>query len=436
MIMFNIRRPAFIIFIYAFILSLILIKVDFKNLSDEDYNIKGNIYTIEKINNQKYYLDLYSKNTLIRVYNHGNEANFDKYEIGQVIEVDGKLKNNLNNNDISYGLYLKGKGFDYTLNSKNIRILGVNKNFNFYINKVRDYINNEIIRLYKEFNPLVRALITGDRTDLSKYDRNTLSKSGVSHIISISGFHILLIVGIIDKAFSFVNKNARYFIILLFTFFYIAIIGFEPPCVRAYIFYLTYVLSVLLCERYDTKSICYILASIYISVNRYVIFNMSFALSFLAVFSISTYYRRIRSYFINKPYYDKYRNYIDLIIVTVSAQILTVPYMYYYFNSVSLVSIISNLISVPIISLAYPFIILSLLFSKIEILGTIFSFISSKILDTFLILNRFFIKLPFAYILYQKSYIFIVILLYILIFAENYIYTAKKLTENKIETFK
>lgn len=431
--MSKIRRPAKIIFLFTIIFTLTIIKIDLNKNPVEDKYVENDIYIIEKINNQKFYIDLYSDKVLIRIFNQDNRYDLNKFKVGQVIKLDGKLQDNLNNEDISYGLYLKGKGYDYTLLAKNWEILDIKKNFNYYLNSVREYLNNEIIKLYPDINPLVRALITGDRSDLSMFDKNTLSKSGVSHIISISGFHILLIVGILDKVFSFITKRKRYAFILLFTLLYVALIGFQPPCLRAYIFYFTYVLSILSCEKYDTKSICFILASVYMLINPYVIFNMSFTLSFLAVFSISTYYKRFRNYFRRKTYYEKYKNIIDLILLTISAQILTLPYIYFYFNTISIISIISNLISVPLISIAYPFMLMSLLFSKLNIIAKIFSFFASRTLETFIILNRLLIKLPYAYILFADSYIFIIILIYLILYIENRLYEKNKIMENSFE---
>lgn len=177
----------------------------------------------------------------------------------------------------------------------------------------------------------------------------------------------------------------------------------------------------------------FILASAYMFLNPYIIFNISFCLSFLSVFSIAMYYSRLKN-LIEKFDFCKSHKYIsEGMALTVSAQILTAPYVYYYFSIFSNVSILSNLICAPLISFSFPFIILSLAVIKILPLAKIFALAASFLIDLFMLLNQVLANLPHAYHIFQKPYLSIALFLYIIILAENKFYTRRKLKENKIE---
>src|SRR5690606_19161665 len=80
---------------------------------------------------------------------------------------------------------------------------------------------------------ILRALILGDRSQLSVEDHKLLSMTGTQHLIAISGLH----VGIVMLAFYFILPNNLFSTVLLAVFggVYVLLVGFGPSAQRAWI---------------------------------------------------------------------------------------------------------------------------------------------------------------------------------------------------------
>jgi len=355
-------------------MALTLINIDISNNVSIEKEVKNFITKIEKVefSNEKTYI--YTNNMLIKSF----ISDLD-YKVGDILEVSGKLQDNLSLENKSYGLYLKSKGYDYTISASKVRKIDEEENLFSHIFEIRQSISSWIDLVFPKYNGIIKALTVSDRQNISDEDKSLFSKSGLSHIISISGFHIVLVSSIFFSMFFFLPKKYRYIISAIITLFYVAITGFNPPCVRAYVFYISYISAILLQKRYDIFSVGFLLASLYMALNPYIIFNIGFCLSFMCVFSIAMFYKGIFAFLkrhsiqLGIRFGDIPKAIVSAISVTVASYVLTLPYLYYNIGVISFISVLSNIISIPIISLSYPFIMLSLLFMKIPFLCTVFT---------------------------------------------------------------
>ena len=191
--------------------------------------------------------------------------------------------------------------------------------------------------------------------------------------------------------------------------------GANPPAVRAYIFYATFIASIFLEERYDIFSIGFLLSAFYMILNPYVIYDFGFCLSFMSVFSISMFYKIIFEHLEKIVKNNLCKLILSMVCVTLSAQILTIPYVYYNFGIVSLISVITNIISVPLISLAYPFMLLSIIFVKIPFVRDVFCNVVNFIIYLFYKSNEILTSINYSYINFDHKSLFFVIITYIII---------------------
>ena len=423
----KLRRASFFIFVFVFLMAVILVNIDISNNVSIEKEVKNFITKIEKveISNDKSYI--YTNNMLIKSF----ISDLD-YKVGDILEVSGKLQDNLSLENKSFGLYLKSKGYDYTISASKMKKIGEEENLFSHIFEIRQSISSWIDLVFPKYNGIIKALTVSDRQNIGEEDKSLFSKSGLSHIISISGFHIVLVSSIFFSIFFFLPKKYRYIISAIITFFYVAITGFNPPCVRAYVFYISYIASILLQKRYDIFSVGFLLASVYMALNPYIIFNIGFCLSFMCVFSIAMFYkgiftilkkRIIRSGEIPKAI-------VSAISVTVASYVLTLPYLYYNIGVISFISVLSNIISIPIISLSYPFIMLSLLFMKIPFLCSVFANIVNFLLTIFYKSNELLIRLPFAYVEIEERKLSYVLCAYVIILSAYHIHIKNKIEKN------
>lgn len=410
---FELRHPAVIIFIFSFLLTIIYLRYDLKKI-EPNQNVKDKIVTVKEVRVKNSSVTIYCEDTVINLFFAKK-----KYKAGDVLKVSGLLTDNraenkgkkihkpnlytenkyvITSSAISYNLYLKSKGYDYTLKANKIEKIGYKSNPYIYILKIRENLNKTIDRIYFKHNGILRALITADRGFINSEQRVLYQLAGINHLISISGFHIIVFSGIFFSLLFFLPVKSRYFTSAALTFFYVALIGFAGPCVRAYIFYITYIASIYLNKKYDVYSIGFLLSTVYMILNPYILFDAGFSLSLLSVFSIAMFYSKIYKFFTRKMANKYIKAVFALISMTISAQVLTFVYVAVVFKGVATYSILTNLIAVPLVSFSYPFLISSIFLYPIPFLSKILANIVNAIYDFFYFSMEKITGLPFSYV--------------------------------------
>ena len=319
----------FIIYIYVFNTKLIY-KTDYK---------LGNNYingTIIDINKKDGYTDLIVKaKDKIKVTYLGT----DSLAIGDIISFDCLLELPSNNtifNLFNYKKYLLSNRIYYVATIKDLKI---EKHNNFIIYKVKNYIYSRVDNL--KSSSYLKAFILGDKTTLNTNIKEIYSLNGTSHLLAISGMHISLLALILSKVFKFKGNNI---LISLFLIFYLFLINFTPSAIRA-------VSSFIFSKYIDSKKLIFIILIIMLLYNPFYINNTGFIFSF--VISIYLIYFKDK---INGNYIVKTLK-ISLISFLVSIPILINTY-----NSINLISPFINVLVVPFVSMIiFPLSIITLL---------------------------------------------------------------------------
>ena len=141
--------------------------------------------------------------------------------------------------------------------------------------------------------------------------------------------------------------------------------------------------------------------------NPYIIYNISFQLSFLATLSIIYFYGYINQIFK-----------ISLVSLTISANILTVPLIYYNFKGIPLFTIVSNMIIVPFMGVIIYLSVASIIIFKINLwVAKLIAYFNKYIIDIiYYLLNKISI-FNFAYIEIDNPKLYYVITYYIILFS-------------------
>ena len=319
----------FIIYIYVFNTKLIY-KTDYKLGNN---HING---TIIDINKKDGYTDLIVKaKDKIKVTYLGT----DSLAIGDIISFDCLLELPSNNtifNLFNYKKYLLSNRIYYVTTIKNLKIEKYN---NFIIYKVKNYIYSRVDNL--KSSSYLKTFILGDKTTLNTDIKEIYSLNGTSHLLAISGMHISLLALILSKVFKFKGNNI---LISLFLIFYLFLINFTPSAIRT-------VSSFIFSKYIDSKKLIFIILIIMLLYNPFYINNTGFIFSF--VISIYLIYFKDK---INGNYIVKTLK-ISLISFLVSIPILINTY-----NSINLISPFINVLVVPFVSMIiFPLSIITLL---------------------------------------------------------------------------
>lgn len=256
---------------------------------------------------------------------------------------------------------------------------------------VRKYVEHSIPQVIHNLSAqkVIKALILGDQSDLSAETRADFSKTGLTHILAISGLHILLIGMLLyeflrifllrmrgfraswEKLLSWQRiEYWRAFITLGVLLVYTALTGATPSVVRATVMCAVFIGGNLMQRSVSTLNSLGISALLLFAWQPQTLFDIGFQLSFAAVGGILLFQPLFETVFAKWiPFYPQTwqeklkKNVFDSSAVSFQATLATAPVLLFHFGNVSLAGLLLNLIAIPISNVALLSGIVSLLFA-------------------------------------------------------------------------
>ena len=137
-------------------------------------------------------------------------------------------------------------------------------------------------------------MLLGNKNEMNPSIRNAFNVAGIAHILCVSGLHIMIIIMSISWLLQYVlPSNLKWYyikniIIILATWIIAFIVGLTPSALRVSTMMTILLLSRMTPLSSDSLNTLYVTAFIFLILNPMVLFNLSFQLSFLAVFGIIT----------------------------------------------------------------------------------------------------------------------------------------------------
>lgn len=204
--------------------------------------------------------------------------------------------------------------------------------------------------------PLAAALITGDRSGLPGALYSALRRSGIAHVVAVSGLHVSVLSGLLAVLLGRRRHSAVAGILLVF--FFAAVAGDSPSVLRAAFMQSMLLLAPLLGRENDTPtSLCAILLLLLVH-NPYAAASVSLQLSFAAVAGICLFAGRLWERWDGKlPRKGlggkALRFAAASLATTLGAVVFTTPLSAYYFGSLSLIAPVTNLLTLWAVSGAF-----------------------------------------------------------------------------------
>ena len=393
----------------------------------------------------------------------------DKYQSTQIyIEVKKDSKFQYGDKVRLQGEFRRGSeqrntgGFDYQLYLKSINIYGTLKVENYQkissdnvswieksINTIKLTIAENIEKvLEKEEEQIVKGLILGDTTVLEEELKEKFQVANISHVLAVSGMHIIYIIMGIEMVFkTWLGKRHVKYVIIFGVIFYMSITGFTSSIVRAGIMGMMNILAFLVYRKNDIWTSIAISLGIILIQNPYAITGVGLQLSYLGTIGIILFNKNVKQYLDNIKWIKNniqikkskriskiVENLKDMISVTLSAQMMILPIMLYHFNMIGIYFVITNILVSIIIG---PIMFLSIIFGfssfiHLHISQFISIFLSFGIKGLIQISNLS--NLPFSKIYVSTPSILFIFIYYIVILAGNQIYviyTSKYLNGTK-----
>jgi len=221
------------------------------------------------------------------------------------------------------------------------------------------------------------TLILGYRADLSQDTLNIYSKTGTIHALSVSGMHVGLIYMVLNWLFQYLDRNrllktSKVALIVVLIWLYALLTGFSPSVLRSAIMLSVYIIAKSFNRQSNSYNIISFAAFCLLVYDPFLIWDVGFQLSFLAVLGLIYLQPKIQNWWHPQ---NKWINKLwEIIAMSLAAQVITFPLSIYYFHQFPIYFLISNLfIMAPIALLMYLGIII--LLGKFEFLAPIFEWL-------------------------------------------------------------
>lgn len=452
----------------------------FYNFKVKDNEIKAIVVITDVKNESEYY-----NNYIAKVITYNTDKTMKKGDIKQNINMYIRVKKNKKGKNVQYkygdmleitGEFEKGevqrnyKGFSQFDYYKQKNIYGSIKcesaifikekctnKYNLWINKVKTDIKKNLKKLTnKNTTGIACALMLGDSSFIEEEQRNIFSNANLSHVLAISGMHVsyfIMGIGVIFKKIS--TRTSKYIFIFLLIIF-ASITGASSSVLRAVIMSILTIISKLIYKKDNTLNNISFSALIILMYNPYYLFNLGFQLSFLGTLGIVLFNAKIAGYvtklvdFISTKLLKikrvKSKNYVRIIIVyekifkgkllkkivelisvSISANILIFPILIYNFNKISFIFLFSNLLVTPILAILVFSGYLTSITSIINIkLAYIPAFVFNFMIFVFEKIAKFSSSLDFFRFTIGTPKVYSIIIMYILIFTFFNRYTIAK----------
>lgn len=343
-----------------------------------------------------------------------------------------------------------GQGHIYSMLSTNkdsiIKLLKMKngnpfKSFAFYI---RDRMKMVIANNISSFSgSILNAVILGERENLPRPLREVMVQTGTVHIIAISGLHAGLVGFVVIMALKLcrVPKSVCYILTIFILIIYSLLTGARTPVIRATLMAIIFLAGFIIHRQINLYNSLSAAALVILLFNPQELFNVSFQLSFMSMISIIWLSPKImtilsamvgNTYIFGKPYLHIL---IKLFSGSLAVWMGLLPLIAYYFNIISPIAILANMIIVPyltiVIGSSFIFLLIGLLYQP---LAFIFSQASELLIILLFKIISILARLPGAYFYLTNISSHHIILYYLSI--AIFVFIGRELSKNWKEPLK
>lgn len=269
-------------------------------------------------------------------------------EVGDTVTFSGKVDTDVLANERANGIFFR------VLTGQNpIKVISSKE-------PIREKLFRQTELLYSPpVRGLVQGVLFGERTNLESQFQEMMKQAGLAHILAVSGLHLSLMAFALTKFLQKIGLSRQIagMISLFAVWGYAALAQFSPSAVRAGIVVTVGVVGYLLHRESDLLSSLSAAFIFMVALQPYVLYSVSFELSFFITFGIILCTKPISyalstsrpvSFLFGKVSHktEKYlKNLFDIIAASLAAMIFSAPLVLWYFHNVSFWSVLSAILA-------------------------------------------------------------------------------------------
>lgn len=279
---------------------------------------------------------------------------------GDELLLNGRLLTPPSDGDFDYAAYLANQNVYAMMTFPSLTVVGhqqANPIRNVILRlkgKARQTINQSLVEPH---GALLTGILLGDDNGIPQSLADDFNVTGMTHIIAISGFNIAIIIWVLlALARPFFSPRGTALFALVGISLYTLLVGADPPVVRAAIMGGLYLIVAAWLGRPTFPLASLMWAGFLLSVHTpSILWDVGFQLSFMATLSLMMFSEPMTEWvhgrllqLTNRAVAEKVLGITsEAVIVTLSAQILTLPLMMYHFNTFSPISFVANALILP-----------------------------------------------------------------------------------------
>lgn len=355
------------------------------------------------------------------------------FHYGDRLRLRGKLRTPPENEDFSYRDYLAAQHIHSYMSSAEVTVLpGQGGNpISAALYAVKEKSLNSIYRIFPDpESSLLAGILLGVDTGLTQKLQQAFKNTGTAHIIAISGFNMSIIAGLFVIFFSrFLGPRRGAALAVLGIILYTVLVGGGAAVVRAAIMGSLALFARQVGRRQFALNTLLVVALVMTVWNPLYVWDVGFQLSFFATLGLILYAepfsqfanRTLTKYFPASAAERFAQLFSEFALLTLAAQLTTIPIMAYHFQRISLVSFIANPFILPaqpaVMILGGLAVLLSLLWFP---LGQIAGWIAWPFVVYTIRIVELFDRVPHGTLFLGELSIWFVILFYAVLFAVTF----------------
>ncbi len=319
---------------------------------------------------------------------------FNDYFYGDWVVVEGKIKHPKNFSGFDYENYLKRFGV-YALMSYPGKFLVLKNSrqnwFKEQLLKIKYAFSRRVNKFLEEpKSSLLLGILIGARKTLPNEVVENFNATGTSHIIAISGFNITIIISALAFLARIFGRRTSFWLSLFIIIGFVVLSGASASVIRAAIMGALLLVSFNIGRMYAITPALVFTAALMLLFNPRILFwDISFQLSFIATMGIIYLLPLLEKL---TPKWQEGFGLKGIILATLSATFVTLPFILFYFGRLSLVALLANI-------LILPFVPWAMLFGFLIVLPFVspgFSLLAGWLLEYILKVTEYLASLPFA----------------------------------------
>jgi competence protein ComEC len=316
-----------------------------------------------------------------------------------------------------YPEYLHARGVSYTVSFAKVDVLEAEQG-NIFISNIlagkQLFMRNIEYVIPEPQVGLAEGLLLGVKQALGDELETVFRKTGIIHIVVLSGYNVMLVVIFITYVLSYVLPfRARVWFGIGAIVCFAILVGLSATVVRASIMASLVLFAQATGRLYAVLRALVLAGLIMILLNPYLlIYDVGFQLSFLATLGLVFFAPYVEKWVTFMPRLFKMREFLT---ATIATQLFVMPILLYSIGEFSLVSVVVNVLVLPMVPVAMLLTFITGMVGFISVpVATLLGFVTYISLEYILVIASFFAGVPFASVAVQAFPFWVVIVSYVL----------------------